>query len=109
MRVTSRLSAAPPAGAGVYRSVNPARIKEIVAEVDLGDAATFVAACTAARSAQPGWADVPAPVRGRAIGHAGRVVEANAEAVARLVTAEVGQPYGGAVGEVREIIGPCYF
>src|SRR5256886_17144818 len=94
---------------GRYQSRNPARTSEIVAEVDLGDAGTFDAACRAARAAQPGWADVPAPIRGRAIGHAGRIVEANAEALARLVTAEGGKPYAEALGEVREIIDTCDF
>jgi alpha-ketoglutaric semialdehyde dehydrogenase len=92
-----------------YQSTNPARLSEVVAEVELGDAASFVTACRAARAAQPGWADVPAPVRGRAIGHVGRIVEANAEALARLVTAEVGKPYAEALGEVREIIDTCDF
>ncbi len=92
-----------------YQSTNPARTNEVVAEVVLGDADTFVAACRAARAAQPGWADVPAPVRGRAIGHAGRIVEANAPALAALVTAEVGKPYTEALGEVREIIDTCDF
>src|SRR5438034_8563986 len=92
-----------------YQSTNPARLSQVVAEVELGDAGTFVAACRTARAAQPGWADVPAPVRGRAIGHAGRLVEANAPALARLVTAEVGKPYAEALGEVREIIDTCDF
>src|SRR2546423_5287396 len=92
-----------------YRSTNPARTTEVVAEIELGDAGALVAACRAARAAQPGWADVPAPVRGRAIGHAGRIVEANAEALARLVTAEVGKPYAEALGEVREIVDTCDF
>src|SRR5438874_9204634 len=92
-----------------YQSTNPAGTDEIVAEVELGGPEAVVAACRVARAAQPGWADVPAPVRGRAIGHAGRIVEANAEALARLVTAEVGKPYAEALGEVREIIDTCDF
>jgi aldehyde dehydrogenase (NAD+) len=94
---------------GTIASVNPARISEVVAEVRLGDAATFVAAARAARAAQAAWADVPAPVRGRAIAHVGRLVEANAEALARLVTREVGKPYAEALGEVREIVDTCDF
>ena len=31
------------------------------------------------------------------------------EALARLVTAEIGKPYGEALGEVREIIDTCDF
>ena len=51
----------------------------------------------------------PAPIRGRAIAHIGRLIEDNAEALARLVTAEIGKPYGEALGEVREIIDTCDF
>ena len=92
-----------------YRSVNPAHTDQVVAEVAMADAATFADACRAAKDAQPGWADVPAPVRGRAVAHIGRVVEENAEALARLVTEEIGKPYAEALGEVREIVDTCDF
>jgi alpha-ketoglutaric semialdehyde dehydrogenase len=109
--ITSVISGNPAGGApgGVIEDRNPARFDDVVARVELGDAATFVAAARAARAAQPGWADVPAPVRGRAIAHIGRVVEANAETLARLVTREIGKPYAEALGEVREIVDTCDF
>jgi alpha-ketoglutaric semialdehyde dehydrogenase len=109
--VTSIIAGTPVQGATGVRitSTNPARTSEIVADVALGDASTFVAATQAARQAQPAWADVPAPVRGRAIAHIGRVVEANAESLARLVTREIGKPYAEALGEVREIVDTCDF
>jgi alpha-ketoglutaric semialdehyde dehydrogenase len=94
---------------GRLESVNPARTSELVAEVALGDAKTFAAAARAARAAQQSWSDVPAPVRGRAIAHLGRLVEANADALARLVTREIGKPYAEALGEVREIVDTCDF
>jgi alpha-ketoglutaric semialdehyde dehydrogenase len=100
---------APADAARRYESVNPSRTSEVVAEVTMADADTYVAACRAAKDAQPAWADVPAPVRGRAIAQIGRLVEANAEALARLVTEEVGKPYAEALGEVREIIDTCDF
>src|SRR5262245_373946 len=109
--VTSIIAGAPvtDASGGRISSTNPARTSEIVADVSLGDAGTFVAAARAARQAQPAWADVPAPVRGRAIAHIGRVVEANAESLARLVTREIGKPYAEALGEVREVVDTCDF
>ncbi len=94
---------------GWLRSVNPARTSQVVAEVELGDADTFLAAAQAARASQSSWADVPAPIRGRAIAHIGRLVEANAERLARLVTTEIGKPYAEALGEVREIVDTCDF
>jgi alpha-ketoglutaric semialdehyde dehydrogenase len=109
--VTSVIAGHEETGAagGLLRSVNPALTSEAVAEVALGNAKTFAAAAKAARAAQPSWSDVPAPVRGRAIAHIGRLVEANADALARLVTREIGKPYAEALGEVREIVDTCDF
>ncbi|MCK2217336.1 aldehyde dehydrogenase family protein [Actinomadura sp. ATCC 31491] len=97
------------AAAATYDSTNPARPAEVVARVGLADAATFAAACRTAAEAQREWAKVPAPVRGRVIASIGRLVEANAEALARLVTEEIGKPYAEALGEVREIVDTCDF
>jgi alpha-ketoglutaric semialdehyde dehydrogenase len=94
---------------GQMTSTNPARLTDVVAEVSLGDAAQFVAAAKAAAQAQQAWADVPAPVRGKAIAHIGRLVEDNKEGLARLVTREIGKPYAEALGEVQEIIDTCDF
>src|ERR1700746_3872824 len=108
--ITSIIAGTPAGTTGArIASTNPARTSEGVADVSLGDASTFVAAARAARQAHPAWADVPAPVRGRAIAHIGRVVEANAESLARLVTREIGKPYPEALGEVQEIIDTCDF
>ena len=106
--VASVIAGSEVAGApgGRLRSVNPARLSEVVAEVALGDAKTFA---EAARAAQRSWSDVPAPVRGRAIANLGRLAEANAEALAALVTREIGKPYAEALGEVREIVDTCDF
>jgi alpha-ketoglutaric semialdehyde dehydrogenase len=94
---------------GRLTSTNPANTSDVVAETLLGDASTFVAACQAARDAQQAWADVPAPVRGRAIQQIGRLVEDNKEALSRLVTREIGKPYAESLGEVQEIIDTCNF
>ena len=94
---------------GRLTSTNPTRTSDVVAEVLLGDASTFVAACRAAREAQSAWADVPAPVRGRAIQQIGRLVEDNKESLSRLVTREIGKPYAESLGEVQEIIDTCNF
>jgi aldehyde dehydrogenase (NAD+) len=94
---------------GTLVSTNPANLSEVIAEVELGDAGTFVEACRAAREAQPAWARVPAPVRGRVIAEIGRLVERNKERLARLVTREVGKPYAESLGEVQEIVDTCDF
>jgi acyl-CoA reductase-like NAD-dependent aldehyde dehydrogenase len=90
-------------------SRNPANLDDVVCEAVLADADVFVDACRAARKAQREWAEVPAPVRGNAIKQIGRLVEENKEALARLVTREIGKPYPESLGEVQEIIDTCDF
>src|ERR1700704_6384185 len=90
-------------------SGKPAAPADVVARVRLASADGFVAACRAARAAQPGWAAVPAPVRGQVIGAIGRIVMENKETLARLVTREAGKPLAEARGEVQEIIDTCDF
>jgi alpha-ketoglutaric semialdehyde dehydrogenase len=94
---------------GVRTIANPARLDEIVSEAHLGDAETFLQACRAAKAAQPAWSSVPPPVRGRAIQQLGRLVEDNAETLARLITQEIGKPIKESRGEVQEVIDTCSF
>src|SRR5688500_18292316 len=90
-------------------SRNPANLDELVCEAWLADADAFLDACRAARAAQQGWAATPAPVRGKAIGRIGRIVEDNKESLARLLTREIGKPYPESLGEVQEVIDTCDF
>lgn len=97
------------AGSTTYESINPARPDEVVAEVALAEAATIVAAARSAKRAQKDWAKVPAPVRGQVIANLSRLVSANLEALAAIVTREVGKPIAEARGEVQEIVDTCDF
>ncbi len=90
-------------------STDPAHTGQTVAEVSLGDASTFIGACGVAREAQRRWGATPAPERAQAVKQIGRLVEANKEALARIVTREIGKPYTEALGEVREIVDTCDF
>jgi acyl-CoA reductase-like NAD-dependent aldehyde dehydrogenase len=107
--LASRVGGRRAEGGRRHASTNPARTGEVVAEVLLAEPATFVAACKAARDAQPGWAATPAPVRGRVVKNLGRLVEENREALARLVTREIGKPLAESRGEVQEIVDTCDF
>ncbi len=98
-----------PGLAGTFTSVNPAQLTDVVAEVSLASAAQVVEAFAVARAAQPAWADTPAPVRGRVVAQIGRLVEANASALADLIVREVGKPRAEALGEVQEIVDTCDF
>src|SRR3954454_841743 len=109
--VTSWIDGSSASGApgGTLQSVNPADTQEVVAEIQLGDAGTFVDACRAARGAHEAWAHTPAPQRGRAIQQIGRLVEDNKGAAARVAARGIGKPYSEALGEVQEIIDTCNF
>ncbi len=109
--VSSLLNGRPIAEApgGTRTIANPARLTDIVSEARLGDAGTFLDACRAAKGAQPAWARVPAPVRGRAVQALGRLVEDNAEPLAKLVTQEIGKPIAESRGEVQEVVDTCSF
>ena len=95
--------------AGTLTSTNPAQLSDVVGEVSLASVDQLVEAFRVASAAQPAWADTPAPVRGRVIAQVGRLVEANKQALADLVTREVGKPAAEALGEVQEIIDTCDF
>jgi acyl-CoA reductase-like NAD-dependent aldehyde dehydrogenase len=96
-------------GTRTLPSVNPARLDDVVAQVALADAETFVAACRSARAAQRAWARVPAPVRGQVVANVGKLVAVNFETLAQLVTREIGKPIAEARGEVQEIVDTCDF
>jgi acyl-CoA reductase-like NAD-dependent aldehyde dehydrogenase len=89
--------------------VDPAHTDQVVARVRLADAETFARAAAGATRAQREWAAVPAPIRGVAIHDLGRIVAENKEALARIVTREIGKPYAESLGEVQEVIDTCIF
>jgi len=109
--VSSLLDGRPVDGApgGTITISNPADLDQVVAEAKLGDAETFLEACRRAKGAHPAWAAIPAPVRGRAIQNLGRLVEENFEALARLITREIGKPIKESRGEVQEVVDTCNF
>ncbi len=96
-------------GGQVFEKRNPADSSDVVWSGELAASEALVDAARRARSAQAGWAKVPAPARGRVIAQVGRLVEANKEALAALVTREIGKPYAEALGEVQEVVDTCDF
>src|SRR4028119_2515956 len=92
-RIDSVIAGAPVVGAaGSTTSTNPARLDDVVGEVSLATGDQVLEAFRAAKAAQPAWAATPAPVRGQVIARIGRLVEANAEALAQLGPRQGGKP-----------------
>jgi len=93
----------------MYEKRNPADRSDVVWRGPLAGADDLVAATGVARVAQRGWAGLPAPVRGRVIAQVGRLVEANKQTLAAVITREIGKPHAEALGEVQEVIDTCDF
>ena len=96
-------------GVTSLESLNPADLADVVVSIELATAGDVVAAARRAQAAQRSWSEIPAPARGRVIATVGRLVEANKEALAALVTREIGKPYAEALGEVQEVVDTCDF
>ena len=109
--VLSSVIAGSRSGSGMrgYASTNPANTSDLVATVELAGPAVFVDACRSSYDAQRAWSDIPAPVRGQVIANVGRLMAANKERLAAIVTREIGKPAAEARGEVQEIIDTCDF
>ena len=108
-RVSSIIAGPRAAADGRLTISNPANLDEVIVEAELAGRDAFVDASRVARETQPSWAEVPAPVRGRAVQQIGRLVEENKEALARLITREIGKPITESRGEVQEVIDTCNF
>ncbi len=105
----STIPGGPPPAVATVESVNPANTADVVGRVELAGPDALVDAARRANAAQRAWAAVPAPVRGRVVAAIGRLVEANFEALAALVTREVGKPVAESRGEVQEVVDTCDF
>jgi alpha-ketoglutaric semialdehyde dehydrogenase len=84
--------------------VNPARPREVVAEVRLADAAGAGQAVEAARAAFPAWRATPAPARGEVLRRAADLLEMRVDEVGRDFVREEGKTLAEAVGETRRAV-----
>jgi len=106
---TSLIDGTPVTGPTTLTSVNPANSDDVLGEASLADAATVADAAARTSAAQRDWARVPAPIRGVAIERMGRLFESNKQALAELITREIGKPLPESLGEVQEAIDTCIY
>jgi aldehyde dehydrogenase (NAD+) len=90
-------------------SVNPSDFRDVVARFTEASKEHVRQAASAARNVQKKWATTPAPIRAGIIQNFGRLVEANKEALAKIVTREIGKPLREALGSVQEVVDTCNF
>jgi alpha-ketoglutaric semialdehyde dehydrogenase len=84
--------------------LNPARPREVVAEVHSADAELAADAIRAARQAFASWRDMPAPARGDILRRAAELLEQRADDVGRDLAREEGKTLAEGVGETRRAV-----
>jgi aldehyde dehydrogenase (NAD+) len=95
-------------GAATFPTFNPAT-EEKVGDVAVASAADVEAAVEAAQSAYAGWRLTPAPRRGEILQRVGELLRERKEALAQLLTREMGKVIAEARGDVQEAIDMAFF
>jgi aldehyde dehydrogenase (NAD+) len=83
---------------------NPADTREVMGMVPLSSPDDARRAVAAAKAAFPAWRDTPAPVRGRILFEAWRLLESEQEHIARLLTREEGKTFKESMGELKRTV-----
>jgi alpha-ketoglutaric semialdehyde dehydrogenase len=86
-----------------FETLNPTT-GEVLATFPLGTPRDVQAAVAAAKAAFPKWSKTPAPRRGGILLEAARILRENKEALARVVTTEMGKILAEGRGDVQEAI-----
>jgi aldehyde dehydrogenase (NAD+) len=95
----------PAASGETLESRNPADVDEVVAIAPASSARDVAAA----RAAFPAWRAVPAPKRGEILFRAAERLAREKEALARIVTREMGKVIAEARGDVQEAVDMAYY
>lgn len=85
-------------------NINPAKADEVINQWPDSTADDMHRAIAAAKAAQPGWANVPAPARGKILFEAVRIMERRKDELARALSLEEGKIHPESVGEVQKTI-----
>ncbi len=96
-------------GEDTFLSRNSSNTTDVLGAFYEGTADDVRAAAKAARDAFRGWSKTPAPIRGQVLGLVGQAIEREKEALAHLITREMGKTLKEARGDVQEAIDTCYF
>lgn len=92
-----------------FASTNPANTREVIGYYQKSSAADLDAAVAAARAAQPAWAATPAPERGEILLRTALLLERHKEALAALMTREMGKVLKETLGDVQTAIDVAKF
>lgn len=99
----------PAASGETMESRNPADVDEVVAIAPASAARDVDEAVAAARAAFPAWRAMPAPKRGEILFRAAERLAHEKDALARIVTREMGKVIAEARGDVQEAVDMAYY
>ena len=98
----------PTPGLALHPVYSPAD-GHLIGKAGMATEADYELVMAAAEQAALRWREVPAPKRGEVVRQMGEAFRLNKEALAVLVSFEMGKIYQEALGEVQEIIDICDF
>ena len=99
-----------PAQSGkTYENRSPADTSDVVGIFPYSDASDVKLAVAAAKKAYKTWRKVPAPKRGEIMFRAGELMVARKEAIARIMTREMGKVMKETRGDVQEGIDTAFY
>jgi acyl-CoA reductase-like NAD-dependent aldehyde dehydrogenase len=84
-----------------FVSTNPARTQDVIGHYQKSTIADLEHAIAAARQAQPGWAATPPPERGEVLLRMAGLLEQHQQALAALMTREMGKVLKETMGDVQ--------
>jgi aldehyde dehydrogenase (NAD+) len=85
-------------------NLNPADTRDVIGQVPLSTAEDAHRAVAAAKAAFPAWRDTPAPVRGRILFEACRLMDREKDELARTLTREEGKTVKESLGEIQRTV-----
>src|SRR6476646_1435565 len=91
------------------QNINPGNIDDLIGNIPLATRAEARLAVESAAEAFRSWRSTPAPVRGRIVGKAARLLEDNKEELAQILTREEGKTIAEARGELQRSINVAEF
>ncbi|RME75135.1 MAG: aldehyde dehydrogenase family protein [Planctomycetota bacterium] len=98
-----------PSGERTLPNVNPADTRDVLGTLRLSSREDVRRAVAGAKRAFPAWRRTPAPERARVVARAQKILEAQADELARLLTREEGKVLAEARGEVAKTINVLEF
>ena len=96
-------------GGATFEDINPADTRDVVGQFPLSTAADVERAVKSAKRGFAEWSRTPAPVRGDVLRRVGDLMTARKEAIADLMTREMGKPLTETRGDVQEGIDTAYY